>query len=45
MLALERAEAARPEDWQAVAARVAANEAEWRALLAGFTAEDVYADL
>jgi hypothetical protein len=34
VLALERAEGKRPEDWQSVAARLVVNEVEWRELLA-----------
>jgi hypothetical protein len=45
VLALDRAEDARPEDWRSFAARLVLNEVEWRALLAELAAEDVYAGL
>jgi len=32
VLAIERAEQERPEDWQALAARIVTNEVEWQAL-------------
>lgn len=33
-LAFARAQTDEPEDWETIAARIAANEADWRALLA-----------